>query len=109
MTTPTPDDLLPCPFCGGQPLIEQLPKGSWDVGCDNDNCFTHCVFSTKDKAVEAWNTRTPPAQDEVDLAELEPAIDLIDGCCFPAYSHNIALNRVLKAAKAYAAQQKKGE
>lgn len=71
------EKLKPCPFCGGSPyireivfcdlpaavaaddgLIEHIKK--YRVICYNALCFAHQqtrLFSTPEKAIEAWNRR----------------------------------------------------
>lgn len=71
------EELKPCPFCGDSPyireivfcnlpaavsaddgLIEHIKK--YQIICDNALCFSHQqtrLFSTQEKAVEAWNRR----------------------------------------------------
>lgn len=51
-----------CPFCGSLPIIKKWHGGGprkHAVCCDNDNCS--CVpmvtGSTKERAIEKWNTR----------------------------------------------------
>lgn len=58
-------ELLPCPFCGKTDDIEigeTLPECStelvWAISC----CSTMVGFTTKEDAIEAWNTRTNPAE-----------------------------------------------
>lgn len=66
--SPTPEaqptgepTLLPCPFCGSQPLIEILggPKSSHrTINCSNKNCGCDLHFyPTEEAAIAAWNKR----------------------------------------------------
>lgn len=59
-------NLLPCPFCG--PMQEeglkpyicpvQTPWMSKHYAASCDNCgAATCIFTTEEKAAEAWNTR----------------------------------------------------
>jgi len=70
------DTLLPCPFCGGEPVLTEHPphehspilkrvmpdfpdhKGSADVSCLD--CAVGHLRDTPTKAIAAWNRRTPP-------------------------------------------------
>lgn len=53
------DKLLPCPFCGGEGILQEsefmcLPV--WSIACLN--CQTYCdEYDAKEKAIKAWNTR----------------------------------------------------
>ena len=63
-----PNELKPCPFCGGEAKVIEIPEelnwaGCYVVGCDDDlmcmgniNHFT-MVFLTPETAAEAWNRR----------------------------------------------------
>lgn len=63
MSTP---DILPCPFCGGQPRVEKLlfaPRTYYAVHCDCD-VMKHTAdewcgegWPTLQGAIEAWNAR----------------------------------------------------
>ena len=81
-------ELLPCPFCGGPALIENVKGKAVDelrrsAGCDNEECHGYMSMQTYPRiadAVKAWNTRHPePAQAQVSDAEVEAA-------CVAAYS-----------------------
>lgn len=58
--------LLPCPFCGGAPKCNGLPRGILGkIFCSNDDCFGPMTTAiTKADSVAQWNKRpTPPASD----------------------------------------------
>lgn len=55
--------LLPCPFCGGEAILETDKIGNeqklYYVSC-KDDCITQYGYSsTKEYAIEKWNTRKP--------------------------------------------------
>lgn len=63
-------DLLPCPFCGGAPLLDQaclVRDTHWWVRCHNiDICkvLPHGMQCVKQSdAIAAWNTRATGWQD----------------------------------------------
>lgn len=61
-------ELKPCPFCGGETkLISDLSEMLNYVLCMDCYCRTQ-VFTTKARAIKAWNTRKPI--DEI-VAQLE--------------------------------------
>ena len=56
--------LMPCPFCGSKGELHRKGVGDdalWIVECANDFCpasyMIGNVYSSKEKAIEAWNTR----------------------------------------------------
>jgi hypothetical protein len=61
--------LLPCPFCAGPAVMEEVPARSvgdsrWSVGCQDKDGGPECMgyqslttFSRKIEAANAWNTR----------------------------------------------------
>jgi Lar family restriction alleviation protein len=82
---PSPDEgeLLPCPFCGGEPILTQkgndgTKNRSVTVKCNR--CFVsrttgairHDVAWCEKKAIEAWNTRTTPSREGFVLVPVEP-------------------------------------
>jgi hypothetical protein len=62
-----PNELKPCPFCGGIAEVEQIPSAVFDefvARCKSRKCIAfyigYCdegIYKTKTKAVEAWNRR----------------------------------------------------
>lgn len=52
------DELLPCPFCGGE--AHTYKNNLWHVACEraHNGCVTMSAFITEAEAVEAWNTRS---------------------------------------------------
>jgi len=50
--------VLPCPFCGHPPKLEQVPDGHWSISCNRVSCAeSYFVRSTKRLTVKAWNYR----------------------------------------------------
>ena len=47
-----------CPFCGKQPILEQLDS-DWHIGCWYINCvFQPCGrFESEQEAIEYWNSQ----------------------------------------------------
>jgi hypothetical protein len=66
MTTPK-TELLPCPFCGGTPVVIDDDCG-WHVQCQNANCKVEVdtYHSGKHIAVRWWNTRADTRADRLD-------------------------------------------
>ena len=58
------EELLPCPFCGGEAKLQDFQSASgrmWLVGCSDNTCVIPCDTSlgylTKQRAIKAWNRR----------------------------------------------------
>lgn len=56
--------LKPCPFCGGEAIVLQNDDGFYYVGCKNAECrgyvfYSYVYYFTKERTIEAWNTRKP--------------------------------------------------
>ena len=62
-----PEELKPCPFCGGKAHIFENDYGEcnfeiyYTIGCKTDDCFLYMgadnFYDTKELAIEAWNKR----------------------------------------------------
>ena len=51
------DDLLPCPFCGGEAETKKSFEGKWCcIECKECNCGTS-MCESEDLAFSFWNTR----------------------------------------------------
>ena len=63
MRIATKKELKPCPFCGGEAILQET-GGFWcNVICDKCGAMTACImnnceYSSKDKAIELWNRRS---------------------------------------------------
>ena len=58
-------ELLNCPFCGSKPIYYETDINKWVIMCCNDDCQVDVFvqydrLSGEEKAIKAWNTRTPP-------------------------------------------------
>lgn len=55
----TPDQILPCPFCGGALTVtDPCGKGQWMAVCDTVGCQARqAYFESRAEAIEAWNRR----------------------------------------------------
>ncbi len=52
--------LLPCPFCGGKPVLTHGASNLRERTVECDDCFAQGSFEwTDEEAVSAWNRRTP--------------------------------------------------
>ena len=63
--------LKPCPFCGKEVFLLDVETRSsayskWDVYCRTHGCFlnsgTNNMFSSREDAIIAWNTRSDAAE-----------------------------------------------
>ena len=61
------DELKPCPFCGGTPIVSGCDDTLWSVICKK--CAASIDYNeTKQEAIEEWNRRVQPTftPDELD-------------------------------------------
>lgn len=77
--------LLPCPFCGGEAIAEDLLGDYWHVYCQQCKAGTSIfnesdLGNTKEQAIEAWNTRHEKTCDG--CKHFGKIVDYhIDPCC----------------------------
>lgn len=65
-------ELLPCPFCGGEPTFDYGPQDRWiKVFCSNRSCISTAQFSGEQDAYKAWNTRATVTQSEIGITITE--------------------------------------
>lgn len=74
--------LLPCPFCGHEPVRRQIPNdGAWEIACQTVTCirpkFGPAHIYPKERAITAWNTRAQPDA----VAKLVDALKTISAMC----------------------------
>lgn len=65
------DDLLPCPFCGGEAYLRDDVSHStaYFVGCSTKDCFGEIHWGqTAEETIAAWNRRTVTLPDDVTKA-----------------------------------------
>jgi len=51
------DELLPCPFCGGEASKRLFYKGKYRVHCNACDAHSGDVCDTEAEAIAAWNAR----------------------------------------------------
>ena len=75
-------ELNPCPFCGKEVFLLDVKTRSsayskWDVYCRTHGCFlnsgTNNMFSNREGAIIAWNTRA----DSAELATLREQVKVL--------------------------------
>lgn len=66
-------ELLPCPFCGGAPKCDGLPRGViGKIYCADENCFgPRTTAMAKADSVEQWNKRPATPIDPDHRAECD--------------------------------------
>ena len=67
------EQLLSCPFCGDDPIVEPCEDTSF-VGCQQCQVYFH-EFTTE-AAKKRWNTRTPP-HEPTDTERLKALANLV--------------------------------
>ena len=55
------DELLPCPFCGGEASKRLFYKGKYRVHCNVCDANSDDVWDTEAEAIAAWNRRSVTA------------------------------------------------
>ena len=60
-------ELKPCPFCGGEAVIDSCDETLWSVICEKCNASID-FKETECEAIDAWNSRIEPTftLDELD-------------------------------------------
>ena len=62
-------ELLPCPFCGGEAMLQTVWRASFEAACDS--CTARGPrASAPAEAIAAWNRRHPMVVEEADVSEL---------------------------------------
>ena len=51
------EELKPCPFCGGEGLVEEYGRKVFLAKCTNCGVKFPNIAKTKEEAIEHWNTR----------------------------------------------------
>ena len=88
--------LLPCPFCGGTPILELFNDGFFDYA--RIRCcgvmFDWCGDETGEQAIAAWNRRVDARQLALKTRVCPMCEDCPDGCPVetPKDSRNIVTN-----------------
>jgi hypothetical protein len=74
--------LLPCPFCGGTPILELFNDGFFDYA--RIRCcrvvFDWCGDETGEQAIAAWNRRVDARQFALKTKVCPMCEDCPDGC-----------------------------
>lgn len=60
--------IKPCPFCGGEAILDETNENEVFVGCCNCYALTG-LYCYKQDAIDAWNRRIEPTftPDEIDV------------------------------------------
>ena len=55
------NNLLSCPFCGEQPIVQKRINDTWEVRCINEHCGVIAMTDekiSKRLAIKTWNLRS---------------------------------------------------
>lgn len=61
-------ELLPCPFCGGEAEIKQIARNGLRIKCRScvvgktQKVIKHSLEWLREKMITDWNTRTPKSE-----------------------------------------------
>ncbi len=67
-------ELLPCPFCGGFPSLNENTQGRYYFYVECESCDFSLDMPTQSEAIQVWNTRTAHTELSSRLAEVEAAL-----------------------------------
>lgn len=59
--------LLPCPFCGSEPVVSRISKSRelFFIGCQNEHCLQpETEWSDLESCVQTWNLRYKPVESK---------------------------------------------
>jgi Restriction alleviation protein Lar len=90
------EKLLPCPFCGSDPVIDVLGgPGSFyrTINCPKCKCDLH-LYPMESVAIIAWNTRTPDPRIAVLRKALEAIVPEDEDWWCPTCKVSLASSRV---------------
>lgn len=70
------NELLPCPFCGGESHLTFTEEFGGFVSCHTVGCagFAHVAQYNEDEIISGWNRRVEPAPNQAIHVELERAL-----------------------------------
>lgn len=103
MTLSPPLDLSPCPFCGGEAVLEEdrgraTDEVRWSVGCKANEaaCMGYqslTTYARRTEAIKAWNTRspTPPSAD----AEVAALVKRLNEWSLIPPRYNLSIDSVM--------------
>lgn len=74
------EQLLPCPFCGGELYSCDYDGGKTRYAHAATGCILDRKFVQGEKQKADWNRRTPPPSEHVALPDLRAlAVEIVDG------------------------------
>jgi len=83
MTDSNTNELLPCPFCGGEAKVTCFGRGRYqaNVECTKCSCRLHERFISKAEAMKAWNRRDHAVEPILEPWDDPTKYDAYCGCC----------------------------